>query len=77
MTAVSTRVLADALIDAVWLVEPINLHIVDMNQPALDLSGLAAGGEHRRRRFGHAQADGGHGGNPRTGGGWVRRGPRR
>ena len=41
MTAASSRVLIDALIDAVWLIESVSLHIVDMNQPALDLSGLA------------------------------------
>ncbi|MEP6971509.1 MAG: EAL domain-containing protein [Betaproteobacteria bacterium] len=41
MTSASSRALIDALIEAVWLVEPVNLHIVAMNQAALDLSGLA------------------------------------
>jgi diguanylate cyclase (GGDEF)-like protein/PAS domain S-box-containing protein len=39
--AASSRALIDALIEAVWLVEPVNLLIIDMNQSALDLSGLA------------------------------------
>ncbi|MEO7937083.1 MAG: PAS domain-containing protein, partial [Burkholderiaceae bacterium] len=41
MTPASSRALIDALIEAVWLVEPVNLHIVAINQAALDLSGLA------------------------------------
>ena len=41
MSLATRHVLIDALIEAVWLVEPVNLHIVAMNQSALDLSGLA------------------------------------
>ena len=41
MSLSASRGLIDALLEAVWLVEPVNLHIVAMNQPALDLSGLA------------------------------------
>lgn len=41
MTVAGSRALIDALIEAVWLVEPVNLRIVAMNQSALDLSGLA------------------------------------
>ena len=41
MSLSACRGLIDALIEAVWLVEPVNLRIVAMNQPALDLSGLA------------------------------------
>ena len=41
MSLAVSRGLIDAMIEAVWLVEPVNLRIVAMNQPALDLSGLA------------------------------------
>ncbi len=41
MTVAASRALIEALIEAVWLVEPVNLRIVAMNQSALDLSGLA------------------------------------
>jgi PAS domain S-box-containing protein len=37
----ASRALIDALIEAVWLVDPVNLHIVDMNPAALELCGLA------------------------------------
>ncbi len=40
MSLSSSLGLIDALIEAVWLVEPVNLRIVAMNQPALDLSGI-------------------------------------
>jgi diguanylate cyclase (GGDEF)-like protein/PAS domain S-box-containing protein len=39
--AASSRAMIDALIEAVWLVDPVNLHIVDMNPAALELCGLA------------------------------------
>lgn len=41
MSLSASRGLIDALLEAVWLVEPVHLRIVSMNQPALDLSGLA------------------------------------
>ncbi len=41
MTPVACGVLIEALIEAVWLVEPVHLRIVGANQSALDLVGLA------------------------------------
>ncbi len=41
MTLSTSSGMIDALIEAVWLVEPVNLRIVAMNQSALDLAGLA------------------------------------
>jgi len=40
VTAVSTGVLIEALIEAVWLVDPVSLRIVSVNQAAIDLTGL-------------------------------------
>ena len=40
MTPVSTGVLIEALIEAVWLVDPVSLRIVAVNQAAVDLIGL-------------------------------------
>ena len=40
MTSPSTDVLVEALIEAVWLVEPVSLRIVAVNQAAIDLVGL-------------------------------------
>ncbi len=41
MSLSSFHGLIDALIEAVWLVDPVHLRLVAMNQQALDLSGLA------------------------------------
>lgn len=41
MTPVACEVLIEAMIEAVWLVDPVSLRIVSVNQSALDLVGLA------------------------------------